>query len=397
MDTVSKEELETLLNECGTIQALSDKLGWTYITTMRRLDKLGINRPVKITKEVKEFYSKTPEELESILIQYKNRDSISRTFNLSTTVISKAYKKAGVKLPTVKEARDTWCDENSLRSKVSKENLQQMLNQYHSVNKIAEILEVDNSTVASLCDYYGLEKPTLIEAVRAAKNISIPLTDDDIDFFDGMLLGDGHLRAESDITAAFSLGTTKKEYAEGILNILLKRGIAAKIYESCNERGKTYTARTNTTLEFGQMRKRWYKDNIKIVPEDLTNSSVMWLWEYISDGNIYNEGGDANVIKLATNCFTEEEVRRLIKLLARFEIKSTLYWQYSEKTGNTYPLVEIARRHTKKFLEFIGPCPIDFFKYKWIVKEREQKQCIYCDRFFKPVHKNHLICTKCKK
>src|SRR3990167_2479428 len=98
MDTVSKEELETLLNECGTIQALSDKLGWTYITTMRRLDKLGINRPVKITKEVKEFYSKTPEELESILIQYKNRDSISRTFNLSTTVISKAYKKAGVKL-----------------------------------------------------------------------------------------------------------------------------------------------------------------------------------------------------------------------------------------------------------------------------------------------------------
>lgn len=383
---IDAEVLRDALERLGTIQAVSDELNIPYITVMRIMDRYSIPRHHKTSLKVSEFLSKSQNDLNLILSKYKTCSNIASAFNLSTGTVRKAYKKANINLPNKSETRRIVAWSNSKRP--PKEELISAFEKYKTVNAIAKSLSVDNSSVSKWFDSYGINRPSLAESVRAAKNISIPMSKELYEILDGLVLSDGSLVKSGRNTASFQLGTTNLEYAEVVHKMLSDNGLPCSLYFTTSngfgKKYKSYSVRSKTTLELGEFWRKWYPNDTKIIPKNINNTNKMWLWEYIGDGCLYK-----NAITLATSCFSKEDVEYLSSLLAVFEIDSHVKFERQK-----YYHLMISERNTKRFLKLIGPTPIEYYKYKWELTERPKVNCKICNKEFVQVHGKHICCSK---
>lgn len=192
-------------------------------------------------------------------------------------------------------------------------------------------------------------------------NPEINLSALEMEVMNGALLGDGCLWKGKAGNACFSYLSSVYNHVQCIWEYFkdysTKKGIVRSTHFD-KRTSKTYTRfsfRTQCNTALTDLRSKWYKDS-KIVPKDLKLTPLTCLIWYIGDGHLSIR--DYN-IKLSTNSFSLSDIQDvLLPQLKDFEATSM------KATNNQY-VVYIPRRKVKNFLEYIGDCPFEEYKYKW--------------------------------
>ena len=210
----------------------------------------------------------------------------------------------------------------------------------------------------------------------------------------GSLLGDGCL----DIS-----GTTDRSNA----NLTIQRKLEDKDYLEWEFRifknfiskdsstiGKTFDKRTNKYYNFVRFEtlcspilttfyKKWYKNKIKIIPNDLElNNVIMMIW-FCDDGNLHIENKPYTfLITFATNCFTRDEVYFLKdKLSDRYNEK----FRVSKVSHKEQYILGAANDASRAILKDIDPLINGFMNRKSIVWRNKEA------RFYENIPKHHSV------
>lgn len=243
-------------------------------------------------------------------------------------------------------------------------------NQDLSCNKVAKFLDCDRNLIKNRIKQMGLKlkQKTMSEHVSNGMKVSVLLDNTLINIIDGEMLGDGHLCSPRGLQAYFkeSVAFNKKEWLE-YLYILFKTMTNKSIYLRKDKPNWQFA--TKSTIELGNIHKRWYIKNknfnldesrnfsnrifIKSVPIDLILTKESLLHWYIGDGKVHKSGSGG----LSTNGFTFEEVEFL-----RYLLQQNFGILTSHTKENT---ISIPKHQLAKLLEIIGKCPVECYKYKW--------------------------------
>jgi hypothetical protein len=184
----------------------------------------------------------------------------------------------------------------------------------------------------------------------------------------GCLLGDGSIEKEG----RFIYRSAQFEHVKFVSDIFSKyatqKYINGPVRSDCFDARSqkihsTYTFKTQNNILLKELYQKWYPEGIKIVPRDLELTSLTCLLWYIGDGNL-NSGKH---IILYTNGFTYNDVYFLTQKLNELGFESSI--QNKKSRENKLPIIYIPRRTVKRFLEYIGPCPVQCYSYKWDNKE----------------------------
>jgi|SRR5690625_52 len=189
---------------------------------------------------------------------------------------------------------------------------------------------------------------------------------------DGLLLGDGSLDFRGQ-GARYRHTCKHREYVEWIRNEMESYGVkfTPTIYEKPNGYGTGvgYQIYSRNYYFFTENYSRWYtKDKKKIVPLDLILTPESVKHWYIGDGGFDSDKGYLRQISISAHSFTYEERDILVQQLIDLGFKAS-----NRKRG----LICISKKSIEDFLEYIGECPIDCYKYKWNTSIFTSKQPKY--------------------
>lgn len=182
----------------------------------------------------------------------------------------------------------------------------------------------------------------------------------------GALLGDGCIhKNKGGRNSQFSYTSKSKQHVEFVYNLLKNILINRRIesYSVYDKRtNKTYSGhriRSEHNIAFNVLKDKWYDDK-KRLPDDLKLTPTVCLLWYIGDGALcHHERGQ--YIQLSTDCFTYEEVLFLCNQLKEFDAKP-------KRNADVYRIY-IPRNKIPEFLNYIGECPFEDYRYKWDYKE----------------------------
>ncbi len=205
------------------------------------------------------------------------------------------------------------------------------------------------------------------------------LSETAIEFLNGTLLGDCHLESRK-WSANIQQSSKYEDYLKWFSGKLTQFGIGqvgnihkSKGTEYFRDRktGKWYTCKcyfysSKSYVELKDWQKKWYRPAtkreraegrkfFKVVPLNLKLTPLTCRQWYIDDGFLNRQWRS---IVLYTQGFEEVEVKYLVNMLCDLGFKA------KRRDDNT---IFISARSTKAFLEYIGPYPVECYKYKWEV------------------------------
>lgn len=189
---------------------------------------------------------------------------------------------------------------------------------------------------------------------------SIPINSSLITNINGWLLGDGCLPFSRTKQTCFSFSTQHEAYANFVSDMLSKNSIPNSIYKTYRKRfDKDYfTVRSFSSMELGELYKKWYSNRVKIVPKDLIlHPSTVRNW--IMDDGTRHKHSDAMI--LSTNSFSKNECYSLLEKLK--EIVNEGYM--SVQNGKNGPRIYLNKISANKLLEYVGSCDVKVFDYKF--------------------------------
>jgi hypothetical protein len=207
-------------------------------------------------------------------------------------------------------------------------------------------------------------------------NILIVLSQEEKEFIDGALLGDGCITKPNGNSCQFVYTTSKKSHAEYVYQKLKRMAvnecrngpIKREVFDKRTK--KTYISykfRTINNKLFFDIYHRWYPIGIKIIPVDVIITPISTLIWYVGDGSLMNSR-ECQYIKLSTHAFdkTQLEQNLLTKILKFNPLlingdKPTQFWVY------------IPRKCALNFLNWIGKCPVEEYTYKWNLRPYKYK------------------------
>ena len=237
--------------------------------------------------------------------------------------------------------------------------------------------------------YNVLARNKIIKRTSGSYRIHKPLnlSKDIEDYLVGDILSDAHIsRPIGNGNSQLQWGVKHKEYAEYLAGIYNKEYFKINI-ESRKHYNKKYRRwysgwkiNSGRNITFTELRVKWYPKRKKIIPEDLILTSKTCLHWYLGDGCLHKKECS---ITLHTNGFAKKDVNFLIKKLKKIEIKST-----KNKQGKNF-IIRISRIEARKFLDYIGQCPISCYDYKWdwrvpdSILRREENKRIIKEKFLK--------------
>jgi len=192
------------------------------------------------------------------------------------------------------------------------------------------------------------------------------LSQEAIEWINGELLGDGYLHKISRHSALFQYGSQYLEYIEYVRDTLKSFGIeqAGKINEHKHKKFKTinYQYASLAYPELLPIRKKWYPEGKKIVPKDIELTPLVCRQWYIGDGSLISSNDNNGHMLLCTCGFTISDIDWLVK-----KLRYMGFWANRLKSNNT---IRIKSRNANKtvrdFLNYIGECPVECYKYKWV-------------------------------
>ena len=235
-----------------------------------------------------------------------------------------------------------------------------------SMKEIGEILGTSATPVRNRLKEYNIS----IKKLNSWKTKSpIILTPYQEEVINGALLGDGSLSLNDGNKNSTFIYTSKyKDHVEFVCKSLEEyatekgRYKETEVYDHrTNKEYHKVTFRTQANPTFSELRNKWYLNKIKHIPNDLKLTSTVCLIWYLGDGNLRKyDVNDSQRICFATNCFLKEEINDI--LLPQLKDFEAIVNESSQKQK---PLIIIPRRKVPDFLEYIGPCPVNSYLYKW--------------------------------
>jgi hypothetical protein len=186
-----------------------------------------------------------------------------------------------------------------------------------------------------------------------------------IETLDGLVLSDGsltrRLKYRPRMDGIFRLSSSEKEFCVAVM-AELPSGLFAPGNPYPTKGGWLIESRSDPflTLKYNQ----WYVDGTKTLYKGVKLSKVTCYWWYIGDGTNRHTGKFQG--QLCTDCFTEQEVRGLVRRLVGMGLSCRFHW-HNTGLGRMYPRILFYKQELKRFLSYVGPCGLDCYKYKWEV------------------------------
>lgn len=185
----------------------------------------------------------------------------------------------------------------------------------------------------------------------------------------GSLLGDARLECRSTgkrypVSARLRIhqGEKQKEYVfwkySQLRNVVLREPRRIKVWHDPQRNRDHYSwyFHTKTLQEFGALYHYFYKDTVKVFPQDLFNyltPRAIAVW-FMDDGSNIGESYTLN-----THCFSVESQKRIIEFLReRYGIEGQLVKDRSKFK------IAMGRREYQKFNQIIQPFIIPTMNYK---------------------------------
>lgn len=220
-----------------------------------------------------------------------------------------------------------FCNKKCSSSNVGKRNI----NRKHSgetKNKIR------NSVSGSNNGFYNKkhnEKTKLLlskikekSTIKNIKNVIISKEAESI--INGLLISDGSL-TKGKYTSRISFGFKYKETNDRIINDLLKSRIlinyiteTKKIDSRTNKEYVSYYSKSLSYKIFLEIRKKWYPEDIKKIPEDLEFTPLFLYWWFVCDGFKKNKG-----ICFCTESFNIDDLLIIQNKFYEIGIKSSIH------------------------------------------------------------------------
>lgn len=245
------------------------------------------------------------------------------------------------------------------------------INQNYTQKQCAEALDTKDWIIRKALKEYDI--PRREYTGDRSSQLIINMTDEMYEILRGALLGDGSLMIpKRGINAKFSYMSKSFQHVEYVSNYFAEYSqCGIKRSDRYDKRtDKTYVSynfRTNASKTLTDEYYKWYYDGKKHIPDDLILTPLMCKVWYIGDGCLtrVSNNDTSQKLYLCTNCFAKEEIENI--LLPQLE-KFHPYLSKTENDGQ-YRITIGHKKYIKKFIEYIGECPFDDYKYKWDVSE----------------------------
>lgn len=234
--------------------------------------------------------------------------------------------------------------------------------------QIAKLEKVNSQTINNWRKKFNIITRSRGERQHLATGNHCNLSQEALEWINGELLGDACVQSYSSYSAQFCYTSKFPDYINYVSETLKSFGInqTGKIYlliTKFKQYGPSYTAFTYSSLKYAELlpiRKKWYPRGKKIVPRDLKLTPITCRQWYIGDGCLSSSKNFRPYIYLCTQGFTISDVEYLIKKLIKlgFKVTRQLYKN----------IIHISVHSVKDFLNYIGPCPVKRYQYKWNIR-----------------------------
>ncbi|MCD6399362.1 helix-turn-helix domain-containing protein [candidate division WOR-3 bacterium] len=351
-----------------TVYRIGAAQGVSSVTIGKWLHKLGI--PLR---------SKKSEPRKVLDIHYiseaynsgQSLKSIARTLGVSSPTIRKRLEKAGVHIRSnqdskpsplgLKRAQETYRNRKWLR--------EQYQHKKRSQRQIADMLGVDRATIHNWLHKFNIPVRSISEGdFEALKNDLDPSTRL-LSFIEGELLGDGSLiwTSRGHYSAWYKHSSKYREYLIWLSSEFASQGLeqsgkirsrVASSFGNSRKKYKSYEYSSRAYPFLADLKRRFYPDGIKIVPIDLALDPIKLRQFYIGDGYLARPHKGRPYIVLSTCSFDKKSIDILISQLLSLGISAV-----HQPSKNT---IRIPARSIEAFFDFIGPCPVKCYAYKWL-------------------------------
>lgn len=191
----------------------------------------------------------------------------------------------------------------------------------------------------------------------------LQLTQEQISYLNGLMLGDGclskfvlkskncRLRIQRKLT---DLDFLEKQY--NIFKDFYKNRIKLSSYfdSRTNKKYENCYSQTRFTEEFGKFREKWYPNGKKIVPRDLKlNDIILYQW-FCDDGCIIAKSKKNLRTKFATHGFVKEDVKFLQKLLNDYLNSNFKINKEKQKNGKNVYFLQCSTKSSKLLIKKIN-------------------------------------------
>ena len=232
------------------------------------------------------------------------------------------------------------------------------INEKLSTRQIAKLCNANQCTIWKWLHKYNILVRSSSESIHLAKANHCDLSQEAIEWINGELLGDGCLKLVSQYSARFTYGSKYPEYIRYVKYTLKSFGIEeiGKIEEYYDKRFGCYSYNccSRSYVELLKIYKQWYPEGKKIIPKNLKLTPLTLRQHYIGDGYLNKIGNSS--IQLCTYGFTKLDVKNLLNKIIKLGIKAKV---------TTRNAIRIPSYSVKDFLNYIGDCPVECYKYKW--------------------------------
>lgn len=184
----------------------------------------------------------------------------------------------------------------------------------------------------------------------------------------GLLLSDAHLRSIKDgQQSCFILDVKEenKEMIDFVAEYLTDFGIGSCIDRQLHN-GRFWSIRVTSyrNFAFTELRKRWYKQNKKIVPYDIQLTEKCTAFWFMGDGTSSKNTSGRVQVAFYTNGFMVEDIKILKTKLDFLDVPMIIRSRVI-KNCNPCHVMEISRKKDViKLMELIEPYMLNCFKYK---------------------------------
>lgn len=253
---------------------------------------------------------------------------------------------------------------------IKPEHYIEVINQYKNGESLMQLSLKYKYNIASI-RYFLLKNDIKIRSVKEsvekfAKKSDLVLDDFFMQNFIGWILGDGGLRiCKNSINPYFTYTDLKKDHIDYVSYILYKYNIKHSI--NIHKKSSCYCIQSEARPEFHKIYNLFYgyeglnenNQKRKILPNIILTPIILRNW-YIGDGCSSKCARSFNYRGSITCKYKNDFILNQFKNLFG-DVKC----YYDKRNSYKY---HFNNRNLIKLLSYIGECPVDGYKYKWITR-----------------------------
>ncbi len=248
------------------------------------------------------------------------------------------------------------------------------VNQKFPMAKIGKMFNTSSSSICYHLNKLNIPTRSKSEAVHLGLSNNVNLDNVSRDFIYGELLGDMTLTQQSVYSAHVGYSSKYREYIEWLAKTLDDFGLeqTGRIRKNSfvsfkNYHAVAYSYSSRDYPELLGIKKMFYPIGKKIIPDIDFTPLVLRQW-YIGDGTVGRTRSShctKDFIVLNTQGFKPMYVQRATMKL------NDMGFRVAYQPANN--VIAIKGCSVVDFLDYIGPCPVECYSYKWATKNRKDQ------------------------